>query len=256
MLDDRQDSEISETRSRATRRAASPARAGTLANVVIMATRAPKSTPAAARRNGGRGRAEPAPRGRAPKSSGRTGRKAKAKTKSTRSGSTRRGRQYANPRNAPPSVAANPLLILGGWTASAVAGLWMLIAHGAGAAARGIGRSARGLEPEHRRDGIGLTAIGAAIVVAATTLWPMHNVAGRLMTAVVRGAFGSLTWSVPVLLALLGWRFLRHPDRNTQTGRMVIGWLALIVGAAWLVHIANGTPQPAAARRRCGTRAG
>jgi S-DNA-T family DNA segregation ATPase FtsK/SpoIIIE len=223
-----------------------------------MATRAPKSTQTAGRRNGGRGRAEPAPRRRTAKKTAGTGRKTgrKAKARSgTQSRSTRRGRQYANPRNAPPSVAAHPLLILAGWGASAVAGLWMLIAHGAGAAARGIGRSARGLEPEHRRDGIGLTAIGAAIVVAATTLWPMHNVAGRLMTAVVRGAFGSLTWSVPVLLALLGWRFLRHPDRNTQTGRMVIGWLALIVGAAGLVHIANGTPQPtagAAAMRHAG----
>ena len=75
------------------------------------------------------------------------------------------------------------------------------------------------------------------------------------MTAVVRGAFGSLTWTVPVLLALLGWRFLRHPDRNTQTGRMVIGWLALMAGALGLVHIANGTPQPtagAAAMRHAG----
>jgi S-DNA-T family DNA segregation ATPase FtsK/SpoIIIE len=211
-----------------------------LASVVIMATRAPKSTQTAARPKG-RGRAEPAPRGRQAKKASRTGRKAK---RTTKAGSSRRGRQYANPRNAPPSVAAHPLLILLGWGASAVGGLWMLIAHGAGAAARGIGRSARGLEPAHRRDGIGLTAIGAAIVVAATTLWPMHNVAGRLMTAVVRGGFGSLTWTVPVLLGLLGWRFLRHPDRNTQTGRMVIGWLALMVGALGLVHIANGTPQP------------
>ena len=146
-----------------------------LASVVIMATRAPKSTQAAARPKG-RGRAEPAPRGRQAKKTSRTGRKAK---RTTRAGSTRRGRQYADRRNTPPSVAAHPLLILLGWGASAVAGLWMLIAHGAGAAARGIGRSARGLEPAHRRDGIGLTAIGAALVVAATTLWPMHNVAGR-----------------------------------------------------------------------------
>ena len=91
--------------------------------------------------------------------------------------------------------------------------------------------------------------------MAATTLFPMHNAAGRLMTSVVRGAFGSLTWTVPVLLALLGWRYLRHPDRNSQTGRMVIGWLALIIGALGLVHLANGTPQPtdgAAAMRHAG----
>ena len=121
----------------------------------------------------------------------------------------------------------------------------MLLAHGVGAVVRGIGRSARDLDPAHRRDGIGLAAIGAAIVVAGTTWWHMDNAVGRLMTAVVRGAFGALAWMVPLLLALLGWRFLRHPDRNTETGRMVIGWLALIIGVIGLVHIANGTPRPA-----------
>jgi DNA segregation ATPase FtsK/SpoIIIE-like protein len=222
-----------------------------LASVVIMATRAPKSTQTATRRSG-RGRAEPAPRGRQAKKSSRSSR---TTGRSRQSRSTRRGRGYSNPRGTPPSVAAHPLLILLGWVAGAVGWLWMLVAHGAGAVARGIGRSARGLEPAHRRDGIGLAAIGAAIVVAATTLWPMHNVAGRVMTLVVRGAFGSLTWTVPVLLALLGWRFLRHPERNAETGRMVIGWLALIVGALGLVHIAHGTPQPAdgsAAMRHAG----
>ncbi|HEY3953548.1 MAG TPA: DNA translocase FtsK [Streptosporangiaceae bacterium] len=131
----------------------------------------------------------------------------------------------------------------------------MLFAHGAGAAARGVGNSARDLEPAHRRDGVGLTMVGAAIVTAATTWWPMHNAAGRLMTALLRGAFGEVAVAIPVLLALLGWRYLRHPDRNAETGRMIIGWLALIVGVVGLVHIANGTPQPtdgATAMRQAG----
>ena len=62
----------------------------------------------------------------------------------------------------------------------------------------------------------------------------------------VRGLFGSGAWTVPILLALLAWRFLRHPDRNADTARMVIGWTALIIGALGLVHIANGTPRPSA----------
>ena len=147
------------------------------------------------------------------------------------------------------------MLILLGWLTSAVAGLWMLFAHGAGAAARRIGVSARELEPAHRRDGIGLTMVGAAIVTAATTWAPMHNVAGRLMTALLRGAFGEVALAIPVLLALLGWRYLRHPDRNAETGRVIIGWLALILGVVGLVHIANGTPRPidgAAAMRHAG----
>ncbi|HEY2580130.1 MAG TPA: DNA translocase FtsK [Streptosporangiaceae bacterium] len=211
-----------------------------------MATRAPRSTQTANRSGGGK--AGSAPRGRQ-LANGRSPAKGAA---SKRSGSAAKGgkggkgkgRQATSKRNAPPSVSAHPVLILLGWAASAVAGLWMLIAHGAGAMARGIGRSARDLDPAHRRDGIGLTAIGVAIITAATTWWSMDNVAGRLMNAFLRGAFGSVAWAIPILLGLLGWRFLRHPDRNAETGRMVIGWAALIIGAVGLVHIANGTPQP------------
>ncbi len=214
-------------------------RGGLLASVGIMATRAPKGTQTADRPK--RGRAKAAPRGRQAKKDSRA---AKGGRRDKRNSRYSRSRRRDNARAGPPSASANPLLILLGWGANAVAGLWMLLAHGAGAVARGIGRSARGLEPAHRRDGIGLAAIGAAIVVAGTALWPTDNAASRLMTPVVRGAFGSLTWVVPVLLALLGWRFLRHPDRNAETGRMVIGWLALIIGVLGLVHIANGTPRP------------
>jgi DNA segregation ATPase FtsK/SpoIIIE, S-DNA-T family len=209
-----------------------------LASVVIMATRAPKGTQTARPRGG---RAEPAPRGR---TTGKSSRKARAK-KSARYRSTGRGRRPSGARGQRPNLSDNPLVILLDWVASAVAGLWMLLAHGAGTMVRGLGRSARDLEPAHRRDGIGLAAIGAAIVVAATTWSHMDNAVGRLMTAVVRGGFGALAWIVPLLLALLGWRFLRHPDRNAETGRMVIGSLALIIGVAGLVHIANGTPRPA-----------
>ncbi|MDR3033569.1 MAG: DNA translocase FtsK 4TM domain-containing protein, partial [Kitasatospora sp.] len=203
-----------------------------------MATRTPKGTQTAARPRGGR--AEPAPRGRTSKSS----RKTRAR-KSARYRSTGRGRRPSAQRRPGPSWESNPVVILLGWVASVVAAAWMVLAHGVGAMVRGLGRSARDLEPAHRRDGIGLAAIGAAIVVAATTWSHMDNAVGRVMTAVVRGGFGALAWTVPLLLALLGWRFLRHPDRNAETGRMVIGSLALIIGVAGLVHIANGTPRPA-----------
>ena len=121
----------------------------------------------------------------------------------------------------------------------------MVLAHAAGYGARALGRSAQDLDPLHRRDGVGLAFLGAALVVAATTWWSMGNIVGRIMTAFVRGAFGSLAWAVPVLLALLAWRFLRHPDRNAETGRVTIGGTALVVGGLGLVHIAHGTPTPA-----------
>jgi len=137
-------------------------------------------------------------------------------------------------------------MILFGWVAKAASAAWMVAAHGVGFVARAIGRSARDLDPLHRRDGIGLAVLGAAIVTAATTWWHLGSVVGSAVSALVSGAFGAAAWSVPLLLVLLSWRFLRHPDRNAETGRMVIGWLALVVGALGLVHIANGTPPPTA----------
>ena len=135
-------------------------------------------------------------------------------------------------------------MIFIGWVGRALTAAWMVVAHAAGYAARGLGRSARDLDPMHRRDGVGLAFLAAAIVAAATTWWNMGNSASRVMTALVRDLFGSLAWLVPILLALLAWRFLRHPDRNAETGRLTIGGSALLIGGLGLLHIAHGTPTP------------
>jgi DNA segregation ATPase FtsK/SpoIIIE, S-DNA-T family len=120
----------------------------------------------------------------------------------------------------------------------------MALAHTVGSAARAFGRSARDMDTAHQRDGVGFLAVCAAIVTAAALWWHL-GVIGHPLTAVLRGTFGSGAPAVPVLLLLLAIRFLRHPDNNADTARMVIGWSALLVGALGLVHIANGTPSPA-----------
>ena len=168
--------------------------------------------------------------------------------KRSRSGK-KRPASKGRPRGAaarPPQRTADPILILAGWLARLVAGMWMVAAHAVGFCARGFGRSARDLDELHRRDGVGLAYLAAALVVAATTWFHLHNVVGRLLADVFLGAFGSAAWTVPLLLGLLAWRFLRHPERNAQTGRMVIGWTCLLLGGLGLVHIAAGTPQPSA----------
>ena len=49
----------------------------------------------------------------------------------------------------------------------------MGIAHALGATARSIGRTARDLDPEHRRDGVGLVLVGLAVVTAAAVWWQL-----------------------------------------------------------------------------------
>ncbi|MGA2826888.1 MAG: DNA translocase FtsK [Streptosporangiaceae bacterium] len=156
------------------------------------------------------------------------------------------GRRPAGRGRRPPArpPARDPILILIQWAGHALAAAWMVVAGAAGFTARRFGHSARDLDPEHRRDGIGLLWLAIAIVLAASIWWRMGNPVGRSISAFVHGAAGSAAWLTPVLAALLSWRYLRHPDRNSDTGRVVIGWSALSIGVLGLVHIANGTPAP------------
>jgi DNA segregation ATPase FtsK/SpoIIIE, S-DNA-T family len=117
----------------------------------------------------------------------------------------------------------------------------MALAHTVGAVCRALGRSARDLDPLHRRDGLGLAALIAAIVAAVAIWWHATGPIKPIGIALVN-LLGAGSWTVPILLALLGWRFLRHPDKNADTARMVIGWTALLVGALGLLHVASGTP--------------
>ena len=134
-------------------------------------------------------------------------------------------------------------MILVGWVGNVIAAAWMALAHTVGAAVRALGRNTRDLDPAHRRDGAGLAILGAAIIMAAVSWFKLGSMLGRGLSAVVRDGLGSAAWAVPVLLALLAWRYLRHPDRNADTARMIIGWTALIIGGLGLVHIAHGTPR-------------
>ena len=142
--------------------------------------------------------------------------------------------------------SSNPFVIIIGWLVSAVAAVWMELAGGVGFVARLFGDSARELDPAHRRDGAGLAVLAAAIIAAGTAWWRLGSPLGRALTALIRGTFGVMSWTLPILLALLAWRLLRHPDKNAHAGRMVIGWTAFLAGLLGIVHIALGSPSPSA----------
>ncbi|MDQ1616927.1 MAG: segregation ATPase FtsK/SpoIIIE, family, partial [Actinomycetota bacterium] len=57
--------------------------------------------------------------------------------------------------------------------------IWLGLAHLLGGLARRVGSSARDLDPAHRRDGIGLSLIGLATVVAAVEWWSLEGPVGR-----------------------------------------------------------------------------
>ncbi|MCM0619554.1 DNA translocase FtsK [Nocardioides bruguierae] len=124
--------------------------------------------------------------------------------------------------------------------------VWLGIAHTLGAAARGIGRSARDLEPEHRRDGGGLALLALALVTAAAVWFQISSPVTDVVRVAVEGSVGKIGWLVPLALVWAGWRLMRDPVGNGPVGRQVIGWAALAFGVLGIVHLANGDPQPVA----------
>jgi S-DNA-T family DNA segregation ATPase FtsK/SpoIIIE len=122
--------------------------------------------------------------------------------------------------------------------------LWLGIASLLGSGVRHVGKSAAGLEPEHRRDGAGLGLIGAAVIVAASVWWQIPGFVGDVVRTIVNGSVGLLGWSVPLLLVYVAWRNLRDPEVNGPAGRQVIGWATLLFGVLGVIHIANGMPRP------------
>ncbi|MEV5787774.1 cell division protein FtsK, partial [Streptomyces sp. NPDC052287] len=123
-----------------------------------------------------------------------------------------------------------------------VRAVWLGLAHAVGAMFRGIGRGAKGLDPAHRKDGLALLLLGLALIVAAGTWSNLRGPVGGLVEMLVTGAFGRLDLLVPILLAVIAVRFIRHPERPEANGRIVIGLSALVIGVLGQVHIACGAP--------------
>jgi S-DNA-T family DNA segregation ATPase FtsK/SpoIIIE len=151
-----------------------------------------------------------------------------------------------NRRPAPRAVRSGrgPIATFFGTLFRGVAAVWLAVAHGIGAVARGIGHGARDLEPEHRRDGIGLLMFALAVVSAAAVWFQLDGPLMGWVRVAVTGCLGKVGWLVPLMLVVVGWRNLRDPLHNGPAGRQVVGWAALGLGLLGIVHIAEGNPQP------------
>ena len=123
--------------------------------------------------------------------------------------------------------------------------IWLGIAHVIGAIARGIGKSARDLDPAHRRDGLGLLYLSLAIVVAAVIWFDVAGFVSGVVISLVTGAVGIFDVLAPVALLVIAVQTLRHPDAPSQKkGRLTIGWTLLSLSVMGIVHINRGNPIP------------
>ena len=170
-------------------------------------------------------------------STSRTSRTRRASTRSTRPANRRAPVRGAAPRGRK-AAGGLPLPL------RAFRTTWMGLAHATGSVVRKVGSTGRDLEPEHRRDGVGLLLVALAVVVAAREWWGLSGWFGTVVHAVVAGTLGRVGYALPLALLALGIRMLRVPHDDAASSRLVVGGLALTFAATGLVHISAGIPEP------------
>ncbi|WP_133874907.1 FtsK/SpoIIIE family DNA translocase [Paractinoplanes brasiliensis] len=180
-----------------------------------------------------RGRAASTPRGAATSRARQPAARQPARkaTKATRARATR-----ARATRARPSMGAAIATGIG----RGLGALWMGLAHSVGWAARGVGRqaaTAKDIDPEHRRDGAGLLMLGLAILVGVAVWANSAGPLGQWLADSTHLFFGGLAVLLPLLLLYGAIRLMRKPADLEHRGRSLVGWTALIVATAALLHI-------------------
>src|SRR5882757_3868128 len=132
---------------------------------------------------------------------------------------------------------------------------WMGLARGIGGIARAVRReaaSARELDPAHRRDGLALTFIGLAVVLAVGVWWHGAGPLGRWIATAAQSVMGAPAACLPAVLVVAAVAFMRQAPEPDSRGRLAIAWLAIVLSILGLFHIAHGSPTTAHGRRGAG----
>ncbi|MBU6348246.1 MAG: DNA translocase FtsK [Actinomycetales bacterium] len=163
----------------------------------------------------------------------------------SRPSSAKSGSRPATKRPAK-TIQHSPVAKLTTGLARLITAIWLGLAHIVGAIARGIGRSAREIDPDHRKDGLGLAFLGSAVIVGAVVWFHTSGFLAAIVTAVVVGGVGIFSYVTPIGLAAIAAQILRHPDAPSQRkGRLTIGWSLFALSAMALTHLQRGNPVPA-----------
>jgi S-DNA-T family DNA segregation ATPase FtsK/SpoIIIE len=124
-----------------------------------------------------------------------------------------------------------------------VTAVWLNLAGRLGRATRRVKSETLEVDPALQRDGVGLFLLASALVVGAEFWWGLPDPVGHIIRVGVSSVIGTLSYAASILLALMAWRTLRHPDRNGPLGRQAVGWSSLLLGLLGLINIARGLPR-------------
>ena len=125
---------------------------------------------------------------------------------------------------------------------------WLMLAKGAGSTARSVGR-ARDLEPGHRRDGIALSLLGIAVVIAASSWFGAARPVGAWIDTFLRVLIGSSVVLLPIALAAVAVVLMRtEPDPEARP-RLILGAAMIVLPTLGLWHLWAGSPADPVARQ-------
>ncbi len=128
---------------------------------------------------------------------------------------------------------------------------WMLLARGAGSAARSVGR-ARDLEAGHRRDGVALGLLALSAVIAAACWLDAARPVGAWIDSGLRALLGGAVVLVPLVLGAIAVVLMRTEPHPEARPRLVLGVAMVGVPVLGLWHLWSGSPADPAGRQRAG----
>ena len=123
--------------------------------------------------------------------------------------------------------------------------LWLLLGQLAGTLARAVGRNAataRELDAEHRRDGVGLLVLALAVISAVSTWFTAAGALGDWLTTALRFFVGNGAVLLPVLFLIGAVHILRQQAHPERRGRLVVGGGALAITITGMLHLWAQSP--------------
>ncbi|MEU0878913.1 DNA translocase FtsK 4TM domain-containing protein [Lentzea sp. NPDC005914] len=160
---------------------------------------------------------------------------------------TSRGKAPAKPR-ARSTASRKPAPRRSGGAISAV---WGALGRGVGSLVRTVSRT-KDLDPEHRRDGVGLLLIALAFITGAGVWWQAGGPVGQWVDVAVRSSVGFPAVIVPVVLLGIGVTLMRTDPKPDARPRLIIGSLLLMIGVLGMFHLIGGLPMDPVDRRTAG----
>nr|WP_081615190.1 DNA translocase FtsK [Dietzia sp. UCD-THP] len=191
-----------------------------------------------------------APGGRRPASKSGGQRTTASTSSSSRGGGSRRGAVVSTPKTGSRSRsrAATPAPER---TSGAFGAVGRGLRGGWAGMAKGLGHGVRGLRgdadedrvaPPHRRDGLGLTLLGIAIVFAGAVWFGAAGPVGEWVDTGIRTVVGTPGALLPLVLGVWGVLVMAREPRPDVQSRWVVGTTVTTLGVLGLWHLGSGSP--------------